>query len=47
VSDLDAWIAKLKGEGVTFLKAPYRIGATRAVMIQGPSHETIELIADK
>jgi catechol 2,3-dioxygenase-like lactoylglutathione lyase family enzyme len=44
VSDLDAWIAKLKGEGVVFLKQPYRIGTTRAVMIDGPSHEAIELL---
>ncbi|HEX4273602.1 MAG TPA: VOC family protein, partial [Rhizomicrobium sp.] len=44
VSDLDAWIAKLKGEGVVFLKQPYRIGDTRAVMIEGPSHEAIELV---
>lgn len=47
VSDLDAWTAKLKGEGVVFLKAPYRIGTTRAVMIEGPSHEAIELIEEK
>jgi len=47
VSDLDGWIAKLKTEGVIFLKPPYRIGATRAVMIQGPSREAIELIGDK
>ena len=44
VGDLDAWIAKLKAEGVVFLKTPYRIGTTRAVMIEGPSHEAIELI---
>jgi catechol 2,3-dioxygenase-like lactoylglutathione lyase family enzyme len=44
VSGLDAWTAKLKGEGVVFLRQPYRIGATRAVMIEGPSHEAIELI---
>jgi hypothetical protein len=44
VSDLDTWIAKLKGEGVVFLKSPYRIGTTRAVMIEGPSHEAIELM---
>jgi len=44
VGDLDAWIAKLKSEGVIFLKPLYRIGSTRAVMIQGPSHEAIELI---
>jgi len=45
VSDLDGWIAKLKGEGVVFLKPLYRIGGTRAVMIEGPSHEAIELIS--
>jgi catechol 2,3-dioxygenase-like lactoylglutathione lyase family enzyme len=44
VSDLDGWIAKLKGEGVVFLRQTYRIGTTRAVMIEGPSHEAIELI---
>jgi hypothetical protein len=44
VSDLDSWIAKLKGEGVVFLRQPYRIGVTRAVMIDGPSHEAIELV---
>ena len=26
VADLDAWIAKLKGENVTFLEPPYRVG---------------------
>jgi catechol 2,3-dioxygenase-like lactoylglutathione lyase family enzyme len=46
VSDLDAWIAKLKREGVVFLRQPYRIGATRAVMIEGPSREAIELIEE-
>ena len=47
VSDLDAWIAKLKSEGVTFLEQPYSIGDTRAVMIEGPSHEAIELVEVK
>jgi catechol 2,3-dioxygenase-like lactoylglutathione lyase family enzyme len=47
VGDLDGWIAKLKREGVIFLKPAYRIGATRAVMIEGPSHEAIELIEEK
>jgi hypothetical protein len=46
VSDLDAWIAKLKAEGVVFLRQPYRVGATRAVMIEGPSHEAIELVEE-
>jgi catechol 2,3-dioxygenase-like lactoylglutathione lyase family enzyme len=44
VADLDAWIAKLRGEGVTFLEAPYKLGDTRAVMIEGPSREAIELV---
>ena len=44
VGSLDAWIAKLKSERVVLLKGPYRIGATRAVMIEGPSREAIELI---
>ena len=44
VADLDAWIAKLRGEGVTFLDEPYKLGAARAVMIEGPSREAIELV---
>jgi catechol 2,3-dioxygenase-like lactoylglutathione lyase family enzyme len=47
VPDLDAWIAKLKSEGVAFLRQPYKIGGTRAVMIEGPSHEAIELVEVK
>ncbi|MGZ5929488.1 MAG: VOC family protein [Rhizomicrobium sp.] len=47
VSDLDAWVAKLKSEHVTFLKQPFKIGDTRAVMIEGPSHEAIELVEEK
>ena len=47
VSDLDAWAAKLRREGVTFLRQPYKIGDTRAVMIEGPSHEAIELVEVK
>jgi hypothetical protein len=47
VGDLDAWTAKLKGEGVVFLKQNYRIGTARAVMIQGPSREAIELIEER
>jgi hypothetical protein len=47
VSDLDAWIAKLKAEGVVFLRRPYRVGATRAVMIEGPSREAIELVEER
>ena len=44
VADLDAWIPKLRGEGVRFLEAPYRLGDTRAVIIEGPSREAIELV---
>ena len=44
VADLDAWVAKLRGEGVTFLEEPYRLGDTRAVMIEGPSREALELV---
>jgi len=44
VSNLDAWIAKLRGEGVVFLDGPYPLGDTRAVIIEGPSREAIELV---
>jgi hypothetical protein len=44
VADLDAWIAKLEGEGVTFLEQVYPLGDTRAVMIEGPSREALELV---
>jgi len=44
VADLDAWVAKLRGEGVRFLEEPYTLGATRAVMIEGPSREALELV---
>ena len=47
VGDLDAWIAKLKAENVTFLEQPYTIGGLRAVMIEGPSREAIEIVEVK
>jgi len=47
VANLDAWIAKLRAEGVKFLEQPYRLGDTRAVMIEGPSRESIELVEVK
>lgn len=47
VTDLDAWIAKLRSEGVTFLEEPYALGDTRAVMIEGPSREALELVEVK
>jgi catechol 2,3-dioxygenase-like lactoylglutathione lyase family enzyme len=47
VSDLDAWTTKLKAENVTFLEQPYTVGGLRAVMIEGPSKEAIEIIEVK
>jgi catechol 2,3-dioxygenase-like lactoylglutathione lyase family enzyme len=44
VADLDAWVAKLRGEGVRFLEEPYKLGDTRAVLIEGPSLEALELV---
>ncbi|MBV9015238.1 MAG: hypothetical protein JO058_06240 [Alphaproteobacteria bacterium] len=47
VKDLDAWVGKLRDEGVTFLEEPCPLGDTRAVMIEGPSREAIELVEVK
>ena len=47
VHDLDAWVAKLRGDGVKFLEEPYPLGDTRAVMIEGPSREALELVEVK
>jgi 4-hydroxyphenylpyruvate dioxygenase-like putative hemolysin len=47
VASLDAWVAKLRGEGVTFLTPPYRLGDTRAVMVEGPGRESLELVEVK
>jgi catechol 2,3-dioxygenase-like lactoylglutathione lyase family enzyme len=47
VGNLDAWIAKLRAESVKFLEQEYRVGDTRAVMIEGPSREAIELVEVK
>lgn len=47
VKDLDRWIAKLKAGQVTFLEKPYKFGDTRAVMIEGPSREAIEIVEVK
>ena len=44
VADLNAWVAKLRSEDVTFLEDPYPLGDTRAVMIEGPSREALELV---
>ena len=47
VANLDAWVNKLSSEGVKFLEEPHRLGDTRAVMIEGPSREAIELVEVK
>ena len=47
VADLDAWIDKLTNEGVMFLEGPYALGDARAVMIEGPSREALELVEVK
>jgi hypothetical protein len=44
VTNLDAWVAKLKAEGVTVLQPPYALGTLRAALIEGPSREAIELV---
>ena len=47
VKDLNAWVAKLKSEKVTFLREAYAFGASRAVMVEGPSHEAIEIVEER
>jgi catechol 2,3-dioxygenase-like lactoylglutathione lyase family enzyme len=47
VADLDAWVDKLRHEDVRFLEEPYALGDTRAVMIEGPSREALELVEVK
>ena len=44
VTELDAWVVKLRNEGISVLDGPYQLGNTRAVMITGPSQEAIELV---
>jgi catechol 2,3-dioxygenase-like lactoylglutathione lyase family enzyme len=47
VTDLNAWADKLESEGVKFLEPIYPLGPTRALMIEGPSREAIELVEVK
>ena len=47
VSNLDAWTAKLHREHVKFIAQPYGLGDARAVMIEGPNHEALELVEVK
>jgi catechol 2,3-dioxygenase-like lactoylglutathione lyase family enzyme len=47
VTNLDAWIAKLRQEHVKFLTKTYKLGDMRAIMIEGPSREALELVEIK
>jgi len=47
VVNLDAWVAKLRREKIRFLTKTYKLGDTRAVMIEGPSREALELVEVK
>jgi catechol 2,3-dioxygenase-like lactoylglutathione lyase family enzyme len=44
VTNVDEWAAKLRAENVRILEPPYRLGNTRAMLIEGPSREAIELV---
>ena len=44
VNDMHVKVVKLRGEGVRILAEPYELGDTRAVMIEGPSREALELV---
>jgi catechol 2,3-dioxygenase-like lactoylglutathione lyase family enzyme len=44
VVGLDAWLARLRREGVKILEEPYAFGSTRAFMIEDPDGLAIELI---
>ena len=44
VTDLDAWSKKLRRDGVNFLLDEYPLADTRAVMVEGPSLEAIEIV---
>jgi catechol 2,3-dioxygenase-like lactoylglutathione lyase family enzyme len=47
VASLDSSIAKLRTERVKILEGPYALGDARAVLIEGPSREAIELVEVK
>jgi catechol 2,3-dioxygenase-like lactoylglutathione lyase family enzyme len=47
VTNLDAWVAKLRAESVRILEEPYKLGDARAIMIEGPSQEALELVEQR
>ena len=44
VDDLDAWLARLRRDGITILEEPRPFGESRAFMIEGPDQLAIELV---
>lgn len=44
VTDLGAWLTKLRQEGVRIVREPGPLGDTRSFFIEGPSRELIELV---
>jgi catechol 2,3-dioxygenase-like lactoylglutathione lyase family enzyme len=47
VPDFEELVADLQRNGVRILEPPYRFGDARAVLIEGPSREAIELIEQR
>ena len=47
VTNLDGWMAKFGAEHVKVLEGPYALGDSRAVLIEGPSREAIELVESR
>jgi len=47
VTNLDGWMVKLAAEHVRVLEGPYALGDSRAVLIEGPSREAIELVESR
>ena len=47
VTDLGAWESKLRSEAIDIVEGPYAFGNTRALMIEGPSRELLELVEIK
>ncbi len=47
VKSLDGWLAKLRRENGKVLMEPYKLGDTRAAMVEGPSNVALELVEVK
>ena len=44
VRDLYGWVSRLQRGGVKVLRRPYRFGNSRAVLVEVPSRQAIELV---